>query len=219
MTSHPVSVVCLPHFSGHEFNLRIVWNDGAASAWHLCNCAFSSVREAAGSLQSFSAPSRSFTQRTAACFFTTWETVIQFADTYHSASCPPTHQTDTSCRDAAQTALTVSTLFSSSQTSHWFMTLILSFIVLPALGCADMFPLPLSVICMHLHAGTAHESITSTRSYDEFVYVHFPSLMKTNTSGVALRCCVKTPAVVVRIFLRLSINHHSLCANCVQLRL
>lgn len=152
-------------------------------------------------------------------FFTTWETVIQFADTYHSASCPPTHQTDTSCRDAAQTALTVSTLFSSSQTSHWFMTLILSFIVLPALGCADMFPLPLSVICMHLHAGTAHESITSTRSYDEFVYVHFPSLMKTNTSGVALRCCVKTPAVVVRIFLRLSINHHSLCANCVQLRL
>lgn len=89
-----------------------------------------------------------------------------------------------------------------------------SHLIIHCASCSYMFPLPLSVICMHLHAGTAHESITSTRSYDEFVYVHFPSLMKTNTSGVALRCCVKTPAVVVRIFLRLSINHHSLCKLC-----
>lgn len=184
----------------------------------MCNCAFSSLREAAGSLQSFSVPSRSFTQRTAACFF------------YNVGN------RDSVCRYLSQRVLPS---YTSASSRHFLqgrstnspdcfyaflfitdLTLVYdSHLIIHRASCAYMFPLPLSVICMHLHAGTAHESITSTRSCEEFVYVHFPSLMKTNTSGVALRCCVKTPAVVVRIFLRSSINHHSLCANGVQLRL
>lgn len=78
---------------------------------------------------------------------------IQFADSYHSASCPPTHPhpADTSCRDAAQTALIVSTLFSSSQTSHWFMTLHL---IIHRASCSWLRLHVFTAFKCHLHAST-----------------------------------------------------------------
>lgn len=138
---HILLVVCLRLFSGHEFNLKIIWNDGAASVLHLCNCASSSLCVKQLKVFSLQRVSRflrvhphSALSRVFAEIFTAWETVLQFADTYHSASRPPTHPhpADTSCRDAAQTCsvrsagLTVSTIsmvFSSSEISHWFITL------------------------------------------------------------------------------------------------
>lgn len=133
---------------------------------------------------------------TVACFFTTWETVIQSADT----GVLPSH-TSASSRHFLQGRSTNSQTVSLHHRPHTDLSPSYrssGFLLLAALTC-----FPLSVICMD----PSHPQAPVINS------IMCISLVNENKHK---RCAVvfTTPAVVVRIFLRFSINHHSLCKLC-----
>lgn len=129
-------------------------------------------------------------------FFTTWETVIQSAD----AGVLPSH-TSTSSRHFLQGRSTNSLTVSLHHRPHTDLSPSYrssGFLLVAALTC-----FPLSVICMN-------PSHPQAPVINAFMCI---SLVNENKHK---RCAVvfTTPAVVVRIFLRFSINHHSLCKLC-----